>query len=96
MKQKTTENNNENDQALQQPQPSAGVPEFGAKHYSPHEVAQMWGVSEQTVRRLFQDEQGVLKLVSVRSGRRGARRGYTTLRIPEAVLERVYRRLRGT
>ena len=60
------------------------------KHYSPAELAKAWGVSVETVRSIFREEPGVLKL-----GRTGAkyRRGYVTLRIPQEVAERVHRRL---
>ena len=50
------------------------------------EVAEMLGVSKDTVRRLFADELGVIDL-----GRREATRGkrrYRVLRIPNAVVAR--------
>jgi hypothetical protein len=47
----------------------------------------MWNVSVETVRRLFQNEPGVLVLGGHASGRK---RRYTTLRIPQSVLERVH------
>ena len=34
------------------------------KHYSPQELAKVWGVSVQTIRDVFRDEPGVLKLGS--------------------------------
>ena len=60
------------------------------KHYSPDELAELWGVSTETVRSIFREEPGVLKL-----GKTGTRykRGYVTLRIPLEVAERVHRRL---
>ena len=60
------------------------------KHYSPAEVAEMWGVSTETIRSIFRDEPGVLKV-----GKPGTRskRGYFTLRIPMDVVERVHTRL---
>ncbi len=58
-------------------------------HYSPKEVAEAWGLNERTIRDLFRDEPGVLKIGQ--TGRRG-RRDYTTLRIPESVLNRMYHR----
>ncbi len=60
------------------------------KHFSPTELAKIWGVSTETVRTIFRTEPGVLKL-----GKTGTnyRRGYVTLRIPEEVAERVHRRL---
>jgi hypothetical protein len=61
------------------------------RHYSPQEIAKLWNVSIGTVRRLFENEHGVL---AIRVGKKsGGRRAYTTLRIPEAVIERVHRRM---
>jgi hypothetical protein len=66
------------------------VAPFTERHYSVAEVAAMWNLSQDTVRNIFQSESGVLVW-----GERASkgRRGYTTLRIPESVLERVHRRL---
>ena len=60
------------------------------KHFTPQELADMWKVSVQTIREIFQNEDGVLKI-----GRDGTRtrRRYKTLRIPESVVERVHTRL---
>lgn len=56
------------------------------KHYSVHEIAQMWGLSAEKVRRMFQDVPGVLKLGV--SGHK--KRPYVTLRIPASVLDRFH------
>lgn len=61
------------------------------KHYSILEVAELWGLSEKTIRRLFQDEPGVVEIGASESR---FRRAYVTRRIPESVLRRVHRRLR--
>jgi hypothetical protein len=66
-------------------------PEFALRHYSPAEIADRWNLSVDSVRKLFENEPGVLVLGNAVS-RRG-KRSYTTLRIPEHVLERVHRRL---
>jgi hypothetical protein len=60
------------------------------RHFTPQELADMWKVSIQTIREIFQNEDGVLKF-----GRDGTRtrRRYKTLRIPESVVERVHTRL---
>jgi len=50
----------------------------------------MLSLSRDTVHRMFRDEEGVLKIQ--RPGTR-YKRTYTTLRIPESVLNRVYRRI---
>jgi hypothetical protein len=67
------------------------APEYSARHYSPEEVAEMWNLSCETVRRLFQDVPGVLVIGSSIS-QRGKRR-YRTMRIPESALLRVHREL---
>ena len=62
--------------------------DFRQRHYSVAEVAEMWNLGPDAVRRLFEGEPGVLTLVG--GGRK--RTSYRTLRIPERVVERVYRR----
>jgi hypothetical protein len=59
-------------------------------HFTPQELAELWSVSVQTIREIFEREEGVLKI-----GRDGTRtrRRYKTLRIPESVVERVHTRL---
>ena len=61
------------------------------QHFSVAQVAERWGLSEDSVRRLFEKEPGVLVVEPARS--RFSRRRYRTLRIPAAVVERVHRRL---
>lgn len=56
------------------------------KHYRVKQVATMWGMSRNTITKLFRDEPDVIKL-------RGGRA--TTLWIPLSVLERVRQRLSG-
>lgn len=57
------------------------------RHYSPSELA---GLSSDTIRRLFEDEPGVVN-IGERNPRR--KRRYVTLRIPQSVAARVHRRL---
>lgn len=64
--------------------------DFKQHHYTAAEIAELWNLSPDAVRRIFEDEPGVLVLGRSSTGR--GRRGYTTLRIPESVVERVYRR----
>ena len=59
------------------------------KHYSVPELARAWNFSQETIRRLFRDEPGVI--VIHRPRRRT--RIYITIRIPESVAQRVYARL---
>ena len=58
------------------------------RHYRPKDLAVLWGLDESTVRRLFQDEPGVLKIG--RAGRRDGKRDYMSIRIPESVAVRVH------
>jgi hypothetical protein len=60
------------------------------RFFTPQELAGLWNVSVQTIREIFQREEGVLKIG--RDGTRSRRR-YKTLRIPESVAERVQTRL---
>lgn len=59
------------------------------RHFSPEQIGEMWSLSSDTARRLFEHEPGVLVIERKRSR---ARR-YRTLRIPESVAARVHRRL---
>lgn len=58
------------------------------KHYSPNQLAKLWNVSVDTVRRVFADEPGVV--VIERPGKGKNSRPYRTLRIPASVALRVY------
>jgi hypothetical protein len=60
------------------------------KYYTPDELSVLWAVSTETIRSIFRDEPGVLKI-----GKPGTRskRGYFTLRIPADVAERIHARL---
>ena len=60
------------------------------RHYSVAEIAEMWSLSPDKVRELFESEPGVL-VIGERSPRH--KRRYVTLRVPQTVLERVHSRL---
>ena len=60
------------------------------KHYTPQEVAKLWAISRDTVRRLFADEPGVVRIGKPLTTRR---RPYITIRIPASVLQRVHDRI---
>jgi hypothetical protein len=62
-------------------------PTFQEPHFTPRELAQGWGLSDDTIRRWFEDEPGVLK--GGVDGSRGRRRKMF-LRIPASVAQRVY------
>jgi len=60
------------------------------RHYTPTDLAKIWSVDVETIRNLFRNEPGVLKI-----GEKAPRhkRAYLTLRIPESVALRVHKRL---
>ena len=60
------------------------------RHFAVAEIAELWNLSADKVRELFENEPGVL-VIGERSPRH--KRRYVTLRIPQKVLERVHRRL---
>jgi hypothetical protein len=62
---------------------AGGAPVF----YTPAEIAQILKVDPSTARRLFMDEAGVFKIGN--AGRK--KREYVTIRVPEAVFQRVLR-----
>ncbi len=61
------------------------------RHFTVQEIAALWHLSEDSVRRIFRNVPGVLKLASPE---RRFKRGYVVLRIPESVLQRVHAELR--
>lgn len=64
------------------------------KHFTPQEIAEIWHFDQSKIRRMFENEPGVLRegQPSRRVGR-VLKRAYLTMRIPESVMERVYTRL---
>ncbi len=60
------------------------------RHYAVIEVAEMWNISPDKVREIFEHEPGVL-VIGDRNPRH--KRRYITLRIPQTVLQRVHSRL---
>ena len=72
------------------PLSDVGMP--AERHYTAAELSKLWVFSENTIRRLFIKEPGVIKIV--REATR-LKRGYTSLRIPERIALRVHRRLQG-
>ena len=59
------------------------------KHYTPQEIADMWAVSANTVRREFRNEPGVIEFGSDET-RWGRKR--KLMRVPASVLIRVHER----
>jgi hypothetical protein len=73
---------------IKKPVQSVGTAALGLeRHYSVGEIAERWGLSEKIIRRMFEDEDGVLKWGSPETRRK---RGYITLRVPESVMLRVH------
>jgi hypothetical protein len=70
-------------------EPNRNIPAV-EPHLSVNEVAELWGLSPNTIRKLFQDEPDVFKLLRPKT--RG-KRAYLSLRIPLSVVERVHRRM---
>lgn len=60
------------------------------RHYTAAEVAELWQLSINTIRRIFYEEPDV---IVVRRPMGKSKQRYRTLRIPASVLERVHRRL---
>lgn len=67
----------------------ASTARYQERHYTVAEIAGLWKLSPDVIRKLFENEPGVFVI-----GTDGSRskRGYHTLRIPESVVERVHRR----
>ena len=57
------------------------------KHYSPAEIAEAMGLCTETVTRLLEKEEGI-----VRIGRRGRERTRVTIRIPQSSWERIHKK----
>ena len=68
------------------------VPLVLERHYSVSEIAALWAVSDDTVRRIFDNEPGVLTLGGDLVMRR---RRHKTMRIPQSIMMRVHERLRS-
>jgi hypothetical protein len=64
------------------------------KHYSPADLARAWSFDVETIRNIFRNEPGVLKIGEKNPrGRRMYLRCVFALRIPEGVTVRVHKRL---
>ena len=70
-----------------------GVPQarFEERHFTVDELSDLWSLSRDSIRRLFERESGVMVLCNAAAI--GRKRRYSTLRIPESVVVRVHRRL---
>ena len=82
-------NTGQEGQASNEGTASAGASVSAERHYTVAEIAELWNLSTDAVRRLFSHEPGVLSLGRTPSV---SRRRYKTLRIPQSVLDRVRRK----
>ncbi len=61
------------------------------QHYTTVQVAKLWNISPDTVRSLFRNVPGVVKITRPETR---LKRSYTTFLIPESVLQAVHSKLR--
>lgn len=57
------------------------------RHYRIGELAHMWGLGRETIRKLVKDEPGVIKI------RLGRKKTHTIYSVPESVAKRIHTRL---
>ena len=63
------------------------------QHYTPTELGKLWHLSANTIRRLFEEEPGVLTFGAASPSRSPRRRRMVQMRIPARVAIRVHARL---
>jgi hypothetical protein len=68
--------------------------DFMERHYTLGELAKAWHMSRATLHGWFSQEEGVIKY-GVDKLKRGRKRIYVSLRVPEHVARRVYQRRTG-
>ena len=59
------------------------------QHFSVKELSELWGFSERTVRRLIEQEPGVIRIQQ--SSR--SKRSYRRVQVPASIAERIYRKI---
>lgn len=70
----------------------ASQPLYTERHFSVAELSQLWNLSPQTIRKLFQKEAGVIRVGATPLP---GKRPYRTMLIPESVANRVHTSLRA-
>jgi hypothetical protein len=60
---------------------------FSEKHFRIGELAEIWGLGRETIRKLVKDEPGVILI------RQGRKKAHTTYSVPESVARRIHTRL---
>ena len=68
---------------------SSPISAYRERHFTVAELAELWQLSPDTVRRLFVGESGVIVIHNPRR----RTRTYKTIRIPESVAQQVHERL---
>jgi hypothetical protein len=61
------------------------------RHYSAGEIGKLWNLSGETIRTMFENEPGVLR---IGEGDSRKKRAYFTMRVPESVMRRVHQKWR--
>jgi len=57
------------------------------RHYRVGELAKLWSLGRETVRKLVKDDPGVIKI------RMGRKKSYTVYSVPESAAQRIHTRL---
>ncbi len=57
------------------------------KHYRVGELAELWSLGRETVRKLVKDDPGVIRI------RQGRKKAHTTYSVPESAARRIHTRL---
>jgi hypothetical protein len=60
------------------------------KHYRIGDLARLWGLGRETVRKLVKDDPGVIKI------RMGRKKAHTIYSVPESAAHRIHTRLLNT
>jgi hypothetical protein len=74
------------ERGFREPKLLINCPSF-EKHYRIGELAEIWGLGRETVRRLVKDDPGVIKI------RLGRKKTHTLYSIPESAAKRIHTRL---
>jgi|SRR5450631_3513670 hypothetical protein len=83
---KTVQSTSQEVPALEQPYVTTNN-SFAEKHYRVSDLAKLWGLGRETVRKLVKDDPGVVKV------RQGRKKVHTTYSVPESAAKRIHTRL---
>jgi hypothetical protein len=65
------------------------IDQLSERHYTPQELAALWRVSDDVIRRMFEREEGVFMIDRPETR---TKRRHVTMRIPQSAATRVYAR----